>query len=151
MKLSLHPDFKDFLKALNNHEVKYILVGGYAVIYYGYSRTTGVLDIWVEQTRETFQSLKKAFLEFGLPVNAIKEADFLQNKMDVYTFGVPPVCIEVITDLKGVTFQKCFSNALKVSYDSVSVNLINTVDLLENKKAVGRNKDLDDIEHLTDQ
>jgi predicted nucleotidyltransferase len=149
MKAHLHPDFRDFLITLNKHGVKYLVVGGYAVIYHGYNRTTGDLDIWVEQSKESFGLLMNAFLEFGLPVSAISEKEFLMNKMDVYTFGVPPVCIEIITAVKGIQFEESFANASKVDFDGVQVNMIDLQDLVRNKKAVGRNKDLDDVEHLS--
>jgi len=70
-------DFKDFLLALNTEKVKYILVGGYAVILHGYNRTTGDLDIWVERTKENFNRLVAAFKHFGLPTNAISLISFL--------------------------------------------------------------------------
>lgn len=149
MKARLHEDFKDFLRALNKHGVRYLLVGGYAVIYHGYNRTTGDLDVWVEQSGENYRLLMKAFLEFGLPVSVIDEKTFLSSETDVYTFGIPPVCIEIITEVKGVQFTDSFSRAAKVIFDDVPVSMIGFHDLIRNKKAVGRNKDLDDIEHIS--
>jgi hypothetical protein len=126
-----------------------MLVGGYAVVYHGYNRTTGDLDVWVEQSKENFASLMSAFFEFGLPTTAIDENDFLQNEMDVYTFGVPPVCIEILTAVKGVKFEESFPHSTLVEIDGVKVNMIDVRDLIRNKKSVGRNKDLDDIDHLS--
>jgi predicted nucleotidyltransferase len=148
MKLQLYQDFKDFLLTLNKHQVKYIVVGGYAVVYHGYNRNTGYLDIWVEQTSENFDLLMQVFSEFGLPLNAISKNEFLNNRHDVYTFGVPPVCIEILTAVKGIQFAESFSNSLRIMLDGIEVNMIDVSDLIRNKKAVGRNKDLDDIEHI---
>jgi hypothetical protein len=84
-------DFRDFIHALNNNKVKYILVGGFSVILHGYSRTTGDIDIWVEKKPENYQKIKLAFLEFGMPVFDMTEKNFLEHKnWDVFTFGLPP-------------------------------------------------------------
>ncbi len=72
-------DFKDFIKALNNNKVEYILVGGYAVILHGYNRTTGDMDIWVNQTKENYQKIVKSFHEFGTPVFDMTEENFLKK------------------------------------------------------------------------
>lgn len=144
--MRLNQDFKEFLIALNKHGVRYLVLGGYAVIHYGYNRTTGDLDVWVERTESNYKLLMQAFSEFGLP--AIPEEMFLSTKTDVYTFGVPPVCLEILTAARGLDFAACFSNAPKVNLDGVPAHLIHLDDLVRNKKAVGRNKDLDDLEHL---
>mgnify|MGYP007026490849 CR=1 FL=1 len=90
-------DFKDFIDALNQNEVRYILVGGYAVILHGYSRTTGDMDIWVEPNSANYQKLLKAFQLFGMSVFDMTEDRFLQTEdNDVFTFGRPPVSIDII-------------------------------------------------------
>ena len=95
-------DFRDFIKSLNGYNVDYILVGGYAVILHGYRRTTGDMDIWVRNTQENYEKLLKAFLEFGLPIKDMTLENFLNsNKMDVFSYGRPPVSIEIMTALKG--------------------------------------------------
>lgn len=134
---------------MNRHNVKYMVVGGYAVVYHGYNRTTGDLDVWVEQSTENFTSLMLAFVDFGLPTTAINEIDFLQNEMDVYTFGVPPVCIEILTAVKGIKFEESFPHSTLVEIDGVKVNMIDVRNLIKNKKEVGRNKDMDDVDHLS--
>jgi hypothetical protein len=88
-------DYSDFLSALNEQEVKYLLVGGFSVILHGYSRTTGDMDIWVERTLENYLKIKKAFHQFGMPVFDMTEDNFLNHpEWDVFTFGVPPVAID---------------------------------------------------------
>jgi len=89
----LNPDFKDFIQAFNNNEVEYILVGGYAVIIHGYNRTTGDMDIWVNQTKDNYKKILRAFFEFGMPTFDMTEENFLNNEdFDVFSFGVPPGC-----------------------------------------------------------
>ena len=93
-------DFRDFIAALNNNQVRYILVGGYSVILHGYSRTTGDMDLWVERTKENYLKIKDAFEEFGMPVFDMTEENFLHHpNCDVFTFGIPPVAIDLMIGL----------------------------------------------------
>jgi hypothetical protein len=80
---SLYEDFREFIIALNKNAVRYLVVGGYAVVYHGYNRTTGDLDIWVEQTEENYKKLVRAFLDFGFPTNAFSKQDFLDNQNEL--------------------------------------------------------------------
>lgn len=145
----LNQDFSEFLIALNEAKVDYILVGGYAVIYHGYNRTTGDMDIWVRPTKENFNKLKIAFQKFGLSLFDMTEEKFLKTELyDVFSFGVPPVCIEILTKVKGLDFEECFKSAIYQKFDDVDVNIIDFIDLIKSKKSVGRYKDLDDIENL---
>ena len=84
-----NPDFKDFIVSLNVHQVQYMLVGGYAVILRGYSRSTGDMDIWVNKTEANFKALRKALIEFGLPIAAFPKEKFLSDAYDVFSFGRP--------------------------------------------------------------
>ena len=102
----LNQDFTDFIVSLKQAEVKYILVGGYAVIFHGYNRTTGDLDIWVEATPANYIRIKKAFAIVGLSLfNMTKEKFCNPQQMDVFTFGRPPVCIEILSKVSGLEFQ----------------------------------------------
>jgi hypothetical protein len=101
----LNDDFKDFLIALNKADVKYMLVGDYAVIFHGYNRTTGDLDIWVEATPENYSKLLRAFRVFGMsPFDMTEERFCDPSNQDVFTFGSPPVCIEILTQVSGLNF-----------------------------------------------
>jgi hypothetical protein len=143
-------DFRDFIQALNNNNVEYILVGGYAVILHGYRRATGDMDIWVNRTNENYSRLTKAFSEFGLPVFDMTERKFLDSDTaDVFSFGRPPISIDIITKLKGVEFADAFSQALHFEESGLSIRFIHLNSLIQAKKAAGRHKDLDDIEKLT--
>lgn len=144
-----NPDFQDFLRALNEAEVRYILVGGYSVILYGYSRATGDLDVWVERTAENYARLARAFHRFGMPLFDMTKENFLGNPaMDVFTFGRQPVAIDIITTLKGGDFADSFDRAPEMDVDGLRVRVINRQDLIAAKRAAGRNRDLNDIEHL---
>jgi predicted nucleotidyltransferase len=144
-------DFQDFIRALNEQEVAYILVGAYSVILHGYARTTGDLDIWVHPTAENYQRLVKAFHQFGLPVFDMTLTKFLQTEdYDVFTFGRPPVCIEILTKVKGLTFETAYEKAEWFEIEeNLSVRALRLADLIAAKKAAGRAKDLDDLEHLS--
>lgn len=148
-KVRLHPDFLDFIKAFNEVEVKYMLVGGYAVIFHGYARNTGDMDIWVEKTPENYQRIKQAFLIFGMPVFDMTLENFLDSeRMDVFSFGTPPVSIDIITELKGLDFEETYSFAEEKNSERTPIKIISLHKLLEAKKASGRPKDLQDIQHL---
>lgn len=143
-------DFRDFIQAMNNHNVEYILVGGYAVILHGYRRVTGDMDIWVKRTKENYSKLTHAFAEFRLPLFDMTEQKFLDAETaDVFSYGRPPVSIDIITELKGVQFDEAFSQAQIFNENELMIRFLHFNNLIQAKKAAGRHKDLDDIEKLT--
>ena len=141
-------DFKDFIIFLNQNEVEYIVVGGYAVIIRGYSRSTGDIDIWVNKTKGNYKKLQKAIVEFGLPEVAVKENEFFSEEFDVFSFGKPPYAIEIMTAVKGLIFETTFENATIEQINDTPVRIIHLRNLIEAKKAAGRSKDINDIENL---
>lgn len=141
-------DFKDFILYLNKYAVEYIVVGGYAVIIRGYSRSTGDIDIWVNKTEENYIKLQKAIKEFGLPDIAIKKEEFFSENFDVFAFGKPPYAIEIMTEVKGLDFISTYNNSTIEQINETPVRIIHLQNLLEAKKAAGRSKDLNDIENL---
>ena len=144
-----HEDFHDFILALNKCEVEYVVVGGYSVILHGYSRTTGDLDIWVNKTQDNYRKLVSAFNSFGLATFDMTETNFLSNpNIDVFSFGRPPVSIDILTDVKGLVFSECFRKATFMEIDNLKVRVIEYRDLITAKKASARPKDLDDLENL---
>jgi hypothetical protein len=143
-------DFRDFIKSLNKFEVEYILVGGYAVILNGYRRSTGYMDVWVNVTKENYERLIYAFLNFGLPTTDFTEKNFLENtEVDVFTYGMPPVCIEILKSVKGCNFSEAYAISKTFEEDDLIIRFIHLNTLIDAKKAAGRYKDLDDIEKLT--
>lgn len=146
-KIEFHPDFKDFLKLLNSHGVEYLLVGGYAVGVHGYPRATGDMDIWIAVNASNAKKAATVLREFGMLEDLITNDLFLE-KDKVIRIGVPPVRIEVITGASGVKFSECYSRREVIEIEGVPVNFICLEDLKVNKKASGRHKDLEDLEHL---
>ncbi len=142
-------DFRDFIRYLNECEVKYILIGGYSVILHGYSRTTGDMDIWVERTLTNYKKIRSAFLNFGMPVFDMTEKTFLDHPdLDVFTFGRPPSSIDVMVKVKGLDFEGCYSQSVIFEEDGLLIRTINIADLINAKKAAGRAKDVNDLENL---
>ncbi|CAL1520505.1 DUF6036 family nucleotidyltransferase [Chitinophaga sp. MM2321] len=142
-------DFRDFIRALNNQGVDYILVGGYAVILHGYRRATGDMDVWVNSTKDNYLKLTRAFAEFGLPLFDMTEDKFLNTEeADVFSFGRSPVGIDILTKLKGVDFKEAYSISQIFEDDNLKVRYLHLNSLIQAKKAAGRHKDLDDIEKL---
>ena len=143
-------DFRDFIRALNDNRVEYILVGGYAVILHGYRRVTGDMDVWVNRTKENYLKLTRAFSDFGLPLFDMTESKFLNlDEADVFSFGRPPVGIDILTNLKGVDFKEAYALSQIFIDGDLEVRYLHLNNLIAAKKAAGRHKDLDDIEKLT--
>ncbi len=142
-------DFRDFLSALNKNEVRYILVGGFSVILHGYSRTTGDMDIWVERTSANYKKIKMAFQDFGMPVFDMSEENFLQHpNWDVFTFGNPPVAIDIMVKVKGLDFTACYEQSIIFEDEDLKIRTIHKNDLIKAKESSGRSKDRNDIENL---
>lgn len=145
--ITLPPDFKDFIRLLNANNVKYLLVGGYAVALHGYVRYTQDMDIWVYTNPENVAKVVQTLKDFGFP-HADELLEVLQKEKRAVSMGVPPMQIEVVTSIDGVSFEECFENKLVVEVDGIPINYLSLEDLRENKKASGRFKDLNDLEHL---
>lgn len=145
--IQLPPDFKEFLKLLDSHQVEYLLIGGYAVGYHGYPRATADMDLWVTIRQENAEKLVAVLMEFGFDVPLLS-ADLFLKENQIVRMGVPPVRIELLTTISGVSFEECYSERIIDVIDGVEVNIINLKHLKLNKRASGRHKDLDDLEHL---
>ena len=143
--------FRDFIQALNEQQVEYVLVGGMAVILHGYVRSTGDMDIWVNKTKLNYQRLVKAYTQFGMPLFDMTESTFLSDQYDVWSIGAPPVKIEVMTAVKGLNFNETFETAQVYEERGLRIRFINVDHLIKAKKASGRFRDLDDNEQLTKQ
>ncbi len=132
-----NPDFKDFLQALNNSEVDYILVGGYAVVLHGYERVTGDIDIWVRCTVENYKKLLHAFHAFGMPTFDMSLQNFLDvDGSDVFRFGRKPVAIDIMTKVKGLDFEEAFKKSEIRIIDNIPVRLIHYHHLITAKKTI---------------
>lgn len=147
MATKLPSDFKEFLKLLKEHDVQYMLVGGFAVFFYGHVWTTSDIDFWIRPDLENGTKLIGLLGEFGFPTHSLTPASFLDQDLLV-RMGVPPLRIEIFTSLSGIEFDSSFARSQLVKLDDVDVRVIGLEDLKLNKKATGRLKDLDDLEHL---
>ncbi|MBV6420751.1 MAG: hypothetical protein DAHOPDDO_02008 [Ignavibacteriaceae bacterium] len=145
--IKLPKDFSEFLKLLNSKQIEYLLIGGWAVGYYGYPRATGDMDIWVSAKRENAFKLINAFKEFGFDVPELS-VELFTKENQITRIGVPPLRIEVLTSISGVKFEECYPNRNVVSIDNIEINLINLDDLKKNKAAAKRFRDLDDLENI---
>jgi predicted nucleotidyltransferase len=147
MEMPLAPDFKEFLSLLNSEKVEYLLVGGYAVSFYGYPRPTGDLDIWIAISKENGERVQRVVERFGFPGGGAALEEFLKPDQ-ILRMGVPPIRIEILTGVSGVRFSECYKRRTETTIDTVRVSVIAREDLLANKRAAGRHKDLNDLEHL---
>jgi len=107
------------------------------------------MDIWVERSKDNYLKLKQAFIQFGMPVFDMTEENFLSHPAwDVFTFGKPPVAIDLMVKLKGLDFDEAFNRSVIFSDEELEVRTIHKNDLIQAKKSAGRNKDLNDLENL---
>ena len=140
-------DFKEFLKLLNAHKVEYLLIGGYAVGYYGYPRATADMDIWIAMNPANADRIVAVLKEFGFNLPDLSANLFLKEKQ-IIRMGVPPFRIELATTISGVDFSDCFAQRVVTELDGVKTNLISLTHLKMNKKASARHQDIADLEHL---
>ncbi|HID51851.1 MAG TPA: hypothetical protein EYP41_07440 [Anaerolineae bacterium] len=145
--IHLPPDFKEFLQLLNTRNVKYLLIGGYAVGYHGYPRATIDMDIWVAIHPENAVRIAQVLKEFGFDSPDLSESLFLEENK-IVRMGIPPMRLEILTTISGVNFDECYSKRIVDLVDDVEINIINLEHLKRNKKASGRHKDLNDLENL---
>lgn len=145
--MKLDPNFSEFIALLNANDVEYLLVGGYAVMFHGYPRFTGDMDIWVRPSEENARKILTVLSVFGMGLIELEIKDFT-NDESVVQFGYPPVRIDVMTSIDGVEFDEAFPKRVVKTVSGVSVNVIHLDDLKTNKRKTGRFKDLNDIEHL---
>ena len=145
--MDFNQDFRDMLVALNDAEVDYLVVGAYAVAAHGFPRATGDLDIWVRANPESAENLLSALTVFGAPMHEVSAEDFSSPSI-VFQIGVPPGRIDILTDVSGVNFDSAWANRMTVEIDGVELSIIGRSDLIANKRATGRPKDIADLAFL---
>jgi hypothetical protein len=145
--MDLSPDFKEFIQLLTAHDVKYLVVGGYAVALHGYPRNTKDIDIWLWLDASNAEKLLQALDEFGFGSLGLTTDDFLVPDQ-IIQLGYPPVRIDLITTLPGVDFADCYASRLEIQVDNVTVNFIDLENLKRNKRASGRPQDIADLANL---
>jgi hypothetical protein len=143
----MNQDFVDLLQAFVAHEVRFLIVGAYALALYGRPRATGDLDVWVDATPENAPRVVQALESFGAPMDQIAEADFARPGI-VYQLGVAPGRIDILTALTGLTFEEAWRGRVREVLGDVAVDFIGRESFIKNKRATGRAKDLGDIEGM---
>ena len=143
----LNPDFRDFVASLNASGARYLVVGGYAVALHGHPRYTKDIDIWLEATPENARRMVAALEAFGFGSLGVTETDFLIPDR-IIQMGLPPNRIDLLTSLTGVDFASCYPARASVDIDGLRVDFIDLENLKKNKRAVGRNQDLADLDAL---
>lgn len=147
MELELNEDFKDLLKLLNSKKVRYLLIGGYAVVIHGHPRLTNDLDIVVANDAENIGRCLDSLREFGFGGPGLVPALFSEPQ-SVLRMGVEPVKIEILNYLEGVEFGEAYERRKTLTVENIQIDVISLSDLLANKRAVGRDKDLLDVKEL---
>lgn len=142
-------DFKELLQLFNKHNVEYAIVGAYALAFHGCPRYTGDLDILVKPDSNNANNIIAAIKEFGFESLNLTAEDFSFPEK-VIQLGVPPIRIDLLTSLTALTWEQVASHKVKGQYGDISVYFIGKVELITNKKSLGRHKDLADIESITE-
>lgn len=148
--MEIERDFKELLALLNSHNVEYIVVGAYALAFHGAPRFTGDLDIFVKPEPRNARRVLAALSDFGFGSVGLSEDDFTRLNQ-VVQLGVPPVRIDLITSITGVTWEAALSESVTADLDNVPVRFIGRNHFIINKRAIGRKKDLADLEALGEQ
>jgi hypothetical protein len=140
-------DFRELLSILEKHKVRYLVVGGYAVMRYTEPRFTKDLDLWISTDEDNSKAVYEALKEFGAPLKGLTAADFTQEGY-FYQMGNPPFRLDVMMSIPGVTFETAWSNREKVQLEGLVIPFISKADLIKAKEATGRDQDLIDAEEL---
>lgn len=143
----LSRDFKEFIKLLNKYNVKYLVVGGYAVAAHGYPRYTKDLDVWIEISEENAENIWRALDNFGFGDIGLQPTDFIEPGL-VIQLGYPPNRIDIVTSLTGVDFDNCYNSRSTINIDGIDIKIIDRFNLRKNKLATGRAQDLADAENI---
>jgi hypothetical protein len=143
----MNPDFIDLLRAFIAADVRFLVVGAYALGLHGRPRGTGDLDVWVDATPDNAPRVMHALRAFGAPMQDITEADFSKPGI-TYQIGVPPGRVDILTDLTGLSFAEAWPERIQGPFGEITVDFIGRQAFIRNKRATGRTKDLADIESL---
>jgi predicted nucleotidyltransferase len=143
----LNNDYKEMLQCLLEENVRFLLVGAYALAVHGYPRATKDIDFYVRATPDNASNLMKALVKFGAPLRDISPQDFSSEGI-IFQIGDSPRRIDIITQISGIQFEHAYANRKSISIEGMDVPVISLEDLIVNKKASGRKQDLADVERL---
>ncbi len=144
----VNSDFSDLLRIFNDHNVKYLVIGGYAVVQYAEPRFTKDLDLMISTDSENAEAVYHALKEFGAPLAGLTPRDFSEEGF-FFQMGVPPVRVDILMGIPGVQFDKCWKRRVEVDFDGLKVLFISKEDLIVSKRAAGRPQDLIDADLLS--
>ena len=143
----MNSDFRDLLRLFAVHEVRYLVVGGYAAMHYSQPRFTKDLDLWLEPTPTNAQRVIRAFSEFGMPLIDVTPEDFSSEGLQ-YMVGRAPVLFDFLTSLPGLQFGPCWNNRVTDDHDGVPIHILGRDDLIAAKMQAGRPQDLADLDEM---
>lgn len=143
----LNEDYRDMLHDLSEEKVRFILVGAYALAAHGYPRATMDIDIWVMPSPENADAVLRALSCFGAPLHNLTREDLLKDGT-IFQIGVAPRRIDIITTASGLQFEPAYRNSISVNIEGIEVRIPSVEDLILNKRATGRTRDLADAEAL---
>ena len=143
----MNQDFVDLLRALSAADVRFLIVGAYALALHGKPRATGDLDVWIDATPENAPRVMRALASFGAPLDDVSVEDFSRPGV-TYQIGVVPGRIDILTELTGITFADAWPERMRRPFGDVEVDFIGREAFIRNKRATGRAKDLGDIEGM---
>lgn len=144
----VNSDFSDLLRLFNDNGVRYLVVGGYALIHHAEPRFTEDLDLWISTDPVNATAVFKALREFGAPLQGMTEADFSEEGY-FYQMGVPPVRVDILMGIPGPAFEEAWERRVEVRFDDLSISIISREDLITSKLASGRPQDLIDVDALS--
>lgn len=145
--MDLNHDFRDMLKCLNARNVEYVVVGSFALAFHGRPRATGDIDLWVRPSASNAERIMSALADFGMALPGLSSEDFHQPDR-VVQLGYPPMRIDLVTSITGVSWEAAAAGAVSTEMGGVPVRVLGLREFVANKKAVGRPKDLGDIDGL---
>ncbi|HET9358114.1 MAG TPA: hypothetical protein VFO58_00095 [Vicinamibacterales bacterium] len=143
----MNPDFVDLLRAFIAADVRFLIVGAYALALHGRPRATGDLDVWIDATPDNAARVMRALTSFGAPLADVSVHDFSRPGV-TYQIGVAPGRIDLLTELTGLSFADAWPGRLRRPFGEVDVDFIGREAFIRNKRATGRAKDLGDIEGM---
>ena len=148
--MKLDKDFNEFVALFVANDVRFLIVGGYALAAHGLPRATGDLDAWVWVNPENAVKVLSSLEEFGFTGLGITTDDFSRTD-SIVQLGYPPYRIDILTSIDGIEFNAAWENRLMVNLDGIEVPFIGRTDLVLNKRAVGRPQDIADVKRLTNE
>lgn len=144
----LNEDYRDMLQILLGDEVRFLVVGAYAMGAYGYPRATGDIDIWVDTSPKNSKKVYASLAKFGAPLTNISEQTFTEEGI-IFQIGIAPRRIDIITHIDGVRFEDAYESKEVIEVEGLHIPFISKDNLIKNKRSTGREKDKLDVDYLS--